>query len=269
MSFFTNIFFNIFNPVQNISRYEDQTKIFLECCSAKKRDKPEKSLNFSQYSLVSQVLNDQEKHKNLYEIVKNYNGLCDIICNEILFKDSLGKTKDFNKSITLKKLEKISGTHVVKINNHFSLILAQYNLLPNTFFSLHELRHLTRKGEFSDISHLKSNPFLDPFAIISVNERRLLNQEVFAKGVQRIPVNETAKLIVYCAGFLLPSSSGHSILIKKTKKGKYIYFDPNQGEFRGLSLELLIDQINALLLQSSYTNIILLSREDSLKNPSV
>lgn len=111
---------------------------------------------------------------------------------------------------------------------------------------------------------LKQNPNIKFIIVEEVAFNRLcfLNEELFFKGLNLIKRKETVKLILFSNSFL--SLGGHVLLIKKTKKGNYIYFDPDEGEYRGVSAQKVMDKVNEVLLNSNFSNIIFLRKEECL-----
>ncbi len=87
--------------------------------------------------------------KNLQEINKKYDGLCDIICNLLLFKDVLGKSDKtlLEKTITIEELSKnlIVKSHFLKINSVFRKIIAfLFGIYQKNIFSIKDQWNLVK-----------------------------------------------------------------------------------------------------------------------------
>ncbi len=166
-----------------------------------------------------------------HEIVKKYDGLCDIICNLVLKNGLLGKgeTDSFLRlmitGVTL-QTSSVLSSHLLDIYSTFDIIKAKlFGMYPDNIFSFIDQRNLTVKNGNT----------------IEVNKGLL------EKGLKQLNCGDTLKLEVFKSTWFF--FEGHSLLIKKVSDSEYIFFDPNTGEHRGLSLKALGIRIDSQLKQ--------------------
>jgi hypothetical protein len=205
--------------------------------------------SFIPFNQASDVIGklDFTKDKTLFKINIKYNGLCELICNRILMDDDLGRGRDehyLNNRVTVERLneKKIINSHLLEVHSLFCRIIAYlFGVFPDNIFS-----------------------FWDQWRL--VDNTRLVNNEILSKGLRDIKNGETLKLEVFqrgCFNFV-----GHSLLIKKTESDKYVFFDPNCGEYRGLSFFELSNRINEQIRVHHATNIFITKGTDYLNRLS-
>lgn len=196
---------------------------------------------FNQAEVISKL--DPEQHKTLLGFDKKYDGLCELICNRILIDGSIGKETHIDSlknRITVERLneQKITKSHLLNIYWLFQKLLAfLFGIYPDNIFSCHDQWKLVRNGS--------------------------VNRTMLEKGLHSIANGETLKLEVFrkaCFSF-----EGHSLLIKKVSNDQYIFFDPNTGEHRDLSLHQISDHIDTQLTMWTGTDIFLTKGRDFLK----
>ncbi|MEX2409882.1 MAG: hypothetical protein WD607_00685, partial [Candidatus Paceibacterota bacterium] len=163
---------------------------------------------FSQEELID----EQKLPKDLNKFVLKYDGLCDLVCNRVLIDNLLGKDdRDvLKKEITVENLNKdyIKNSHLLDVFSFFQKMVSfLFGIYPDNIFSTTEQRRLVK------------------------NKR--INEKILFEGLEKIEPGTTLKVEVFKKN--LTSFYGHSLLVKKTEKNEFIFFDPNTGEYRGLS----------------------------------
>ncbi|HEV8050922.1 MAG TPA: hypothetical protein VGP47_00390 [Parachlamydiaceae bacterium] len=203
---------------------------------------------FDQYDLTSNL--DSDKHKGLLDFVRRFNGLCELVCNRILIDGLLGSGGEdenfIKKHVTVDRMdeEKIKKSHLLDVYSVFQRGLAYlFGIYPNNIFSCFKQWKLVNTTTKEDV------------------KVRLVNREILGDGLAKIRVGETLKFQVFKKENY--EFSGHSLLIKKMENNGYIFFDPNDGEHRNLSLDKLGDKIDQQL--KYHTDIFLLRGADFLK----
>ena len=83
------------------------------------------------------------------------------------------------------------------------------------------------------------------------------------EGLNKIEENKVLKLEIFRKNGI--NFSGHSLLVKKIPHKQYIYFDPNYGEFRGISFHQLCNAIDIQLQMWKGTDIFLTSGDRYLQ----
>lgn len=189
-------------------------------------------------------------HQTLHNFIKKYNGLCELICNKILFDDVLGKFNDeksLRNHLSIDKIDtqKIKTSHLLEIYSIFRRALAfLFGIYPDNIFSIKKQWKL-----------VKQKSILEKTSIV--------DRKILQSGLKKIAIGETLKLEVFNnKGF---NFEGHSLLIKKTDADAYIFFDPNSGEQRNLTSEILFDQIDNQLKVHRGTDILLIRGQTFLK----
>ncbi len=196
---------------------------------------------FSQSNDVIRYLHPQQDYI-ISNINRQYNGLCEIICNLVLVKDFLGKgsrSHYLRNRITIKKLnnDTIKKSHIMVIYSFFHKISAYlFGIYPDNIFFYVDQWHLVKKGA--------------------------VNRQILQQGLSNIPKKETLKLEVFGRSCL--NLQGHSLLIKKTSTNSFIFFDPNTGEHRNLSFVELSNKIDWLLTAFQASDICLIRGNDYL-----
>lgn len=201
----------------------------------------------------------------LNEIKIQYNGLCEIICNYILLNDMLGenhplplqkdvfenwlskeagkeqlgmKFKDdstfvtnyrnkYGEKITVENLRKVEDTHILHVTSFFSRLLA-------LFFSIYPC------NLFSNAPFTKS-PYMSTSLADGTTET-VVDRDMLSEKLSQLDTGFHIKFLAFRkSGF---SMNGHSMLIKKTGDNQYTFFDPNHGEYMGLTVDELAQKIN-------------------------
>jgi hypothetical protein len=205
---------------------------------------------FDQYVDLVEKL-DPNKHQRLLEFVNRFDGLCELICNRILIDDLLGNGEDQNSiknRVTLERMdeENIKKSHLLDVYSIFIKIISYlFRIYPDNIFSF--------RKQWSLVNIISSGN----------NNIRVVNRGILSEGLKNIAEGETLKFEVLHRDCL--SLSGHSLLIKKMQNDKYIFFDPNTGEHRNLSLVQLSDNIDQQLALHEGTDIFLTRGADFLK----
>jgi len=187
---------------------------------------------------------DPNKHKTLSQYNKRFHGLCDFVCNRILIDNSLGEGKDINyikNRVTVERVneEIVKKSHILTVYSIFHRIIAYlFGIYPDNIFSYSDQRKL-------------------------IDNTGFVNSQLLHHGLDTITEGETLKLEVFSRGCL--SLEGHSMLIKKMANDKYIFFDPNVGEYRDVSFDELINRINTQIHFLQGTDIFLMRGKDYLK----
>ncbi|MCE2983956.1 MAG: hypothetical protein LW832_10390 [Parachlamydia sp.] len=207
---------------------------------------------FDQMHVWNQLNNNatyiDAQYNTLKEIAREHGGLCEIICNCILADNLIGKATNDQflfKNITIKKLNspKIKNSHLLKIHTLFRRALAfLFGLYPNNLFSYSEQRKL----------------------VYFKNKTWNVNRQLISDKFANLDEKEVLKFEVFKRGFF--SARGHSMLIQKTSADHYLFFDPNNGEYRELTFDDLINKINQALLTYSGNEILLFKGSDHLKH---
>ena len=201
------------------------------------------TVEFNQINIVNDIIKrGRPAPVKLIEIILKYEGLCELICNKILLDDLLGKGEGvfFNKKITVDELNKqsIIKSHLLTVFTFFSKMLAFiFGIYPDNIFS--------KKNQWKLVNKNK------------------VNKDILFDGLKKIEVGTTLKLEVFKKTFF--SFYGHSLLVKKTNKNEFTFFDPNTGEHRGLSQEELALKINDQLAQWGGTDIFILRGDHYIK----
>lgn len=195
---------------------------------------------FNQVSIIS--LLDPKQHERLLEINCKFGGLCELICNRILIDDSLGTGKNLDSikdRITVERLneEKIKKSHLLEVYSIFHRATALlFGLYPdNIFMYFDQIKLVCKKPE---------------------SDQRMINREILEKGLNQLEEGEVIKLEVFSKNGL--DFSGHSLLFKKMAKDDYIFFDPNEGEYRNLSFNQLSNHIDEQLAMFNGTDVLLI-----------
>lgn len=176
---------------------------------------------------------DSQIHTTLLDINKEFGGLCELICNCILIDNLLGDEKSQNAlrdRITVERMntDDIKTSHLLNVYSIFCKAIAYlFGIYPDNILS-----------------------FMDQWKLVKDTS---VNSEILNKGLSNIKQGETLKLEVFRKSFL--GFAGHSLLIKKISNENYIFFDPNKGEYRGLSFDELSDHIDEQLKKWNGTDL--------------
>lgn len=180
----------------------------------------------------------------LQKVYNKYGGLCDLICNKILIDDLLGKKgvdNDFLKNkITRASLntDTIVGSHILKVYNVFQKMIAFiFKIYPDNIFSIRQQWKL-------------------------ITKKNIFNEDVLFSGIDKIQAGTILKMEVIQREFF--QLRGHSLLIKKIDQEQFIYFDPNEGETRGLNKKELLQKINKQIWRWHASDIFLTPGETFL-----
>ena len=176
----------------------------------------------------------KSKYKTLYTLNKQYGGLCEIICNRVIHGDLLGKGSNefyLTREISLESLTQnnLSNTHLLSVHSIFTKCKGMFcGSYADNIFSPSEQAKLTKKD---------------------LEGRVVINRDILRRGLEGVDDGETIKFQAFdkrCISFL-PVFRGHSLLIKKISDNDYIFFDPNKGETRKLTLEGLALKIDRVI----------------------
>lgn len=197
---------------------------------------------FTQRRLINaKVYGNDPLPKNLKKFVVRFDGLCELICNKVLIDDALGKDvdEDFHiDNITVEALQKpeVINSHMLDVYSVFHKMLAFLSKkYPHNIFSYKDQRRLVTK---------KANAKI-----------RIVNKSLLKSGLENIDSGATLKMEVFSKGKF--HFSGHSLLIKKVDDDEFIFFDPNRGEYRGLTFKELVKKINEQIKVNQGTDILI------------
>ena len=197
-------------------------------------------ISFNQGNIINSQLPE-----DLQEFVLRYQGLCELICNKVLIDDLLGKDNAngnyLKQNISPENLNKddIKKSHLLNVYSIFYRMVAfLFGIYPDNIFSVTDQWNLVE-------SH---------------GAEKQVNQKLLKQGLEDIKVGTTLKLEVFSKTNL--NFSGHSLLVKKVAEDKFIFFDPNSGEHRDLSIEELASKINEQLKQWNGTDLFFTKGED-------
>lgn len=184
-----------------------------------------------------------EKHQTLLDLNWKFGGLCELVCNRVLIDNILGKGEDINflrDRLTVEKMDEeiIKKSHLLDVFSVFDRALAFLcGIYPDNIFSYSDQWKLVNTTSSAD------------------QKIRSVNRTILEKGLKNIEPGETLKLEVFRKEGL--NFSGHALLVKKMEREKYIFFDPNAGEYRDLSFVQLSNKIDKLLAEFLGTDIFL------------
>lgn len=199
-------------------------------------------VSFNQDDMINSQLPD-----TLKGFVFRFQGLCELICNKVLIEDLLGKEGSINQlkqKITPEELNKdsITKSHMLDVYSIFHKMAAfLFGVYPDNIFSV-----------------------LDQWKLVedTGNEKKI-NREVLADGLKHLENGTILKLEVFSKDQL--SFTGHSLLVKKVNENEFIFFDPNSGEHRGLSMDELSNKIDEQLQNFEGTDLFFTKGDDYLK----
>jgi hypothetical protein len=235
--------------------------------------------------------------EELSKVSIKYNGLCEIICNYILLNDMLGSNEAFladDVNITNLTVEQLVANFSVasslkkddvqRINLNPYLSYAMKNqdkfrahITENKLKTVQETHYLDVIGFISKLfallfsiypCNLFSNVPFDKKSYLQVkdflgNPRVVVNNDVFFEKLSELPPGFYIKMFVFKKVFL--SASGHSTLIKKLDDNTYSFFDPDHGEYMGLSFSDLVQKIN-VVANFGYTHMVFLDAAEFLNS---
>lgn len=247
-----------------------------------------KFVPYSQAGVVESNRNKNSSNKDLHKLVKNYRGLCEIVCNFVAKEDLLKTVKNSEgaeinplpQAITSEVLgdKKIAKSHLmIKFNALRKIGALLFSIYPNNTFSFSEQRGLVEKiglevnkeaDHFIEKHSDKINHEIYQEIKDSLKEKKpshLVNRTVLFKGLDRIENGQVLKLLVFSK---LPLQ-GHSLLVKKVDEDNYTFFDPNSGIEKGLSKEELALEIDSQLKLWKGTDIYFMPADVYLKQISL
>lgn len=208
------------------------------------------SIPFNQQELTTKI--DQIQQKTLFEINEKFHGLCELICNYILFNNLLTPLEEtdeqhFTREITLAKLNvvHIQKSHILQgIFSLFQKILAfLFRIYPDNIFSVSEQHQIFKIKKENDTSV------------------PMLNRTLLERKFASLPEGTTLKVELFIKSFF--SFSGHSILLKKLNDNQYLLFDPNEGQ-RELNLSQLMTNLWKNIQRYSATDILFMKGSNFL-----
>lgn len=239
-------------------------------------------IKFSQAELFRYVNSGK-----LQEIKIKYNGLCEIICNYILLEDLLGnnnnlpleedvqanwvnieagneqlklKFKDdthfienyrnkYGDKITVENLRKVEDTHILHVTHFFTrLIAVLFSIYPCNLFSNAPFAKLPYSTTQSDDGRTQT----------------LVDKEMLSEKLNQLDDNFYIKFFAFQKEGL--AMQGHSMLIKKIGDNNYTFFDPNNGEYTGLNIDGLAEQINNSTKEVRGNQMVFLDARDFLNS---
>lgn len=213
-------------------------------------------VNFTSFSLIpfnqeNNLLNKLDSNfPTLQNFHRKYDGLCELVCNRVLIDDLLGKADESNFlqiNVDLEKIndQKIKHSHILNVYSIFRRALAYlFGIYPDNIFSCFDQWKLVNRDTTD-------------------NKIRVVNRTILSQGLESIEDGEILKLEVFKKKGL--NLHGHSLLIKKISRSKYIFFDPNNGEHRNLSITKLSDKIDQQLSQWEATDLLIMRGKVYLK----
>lgn len=162
---------------------------------------------FCQKSLIERV--SEGSNSKLKMLIKKYGGLCEVICNYVLLHDLIDKVfldiKVFlDLVITEEAISKCPAVQMHIAENNSLIKMAFYHITsyyPGNLLDISDQKKLNNKVE---------NKF---------------NADIINKVLGLIENGQYVKLIGLLPGF----NQGHAMLIKKTDKDIFYFFDPNRG----------------------------------------
>lgn len=184
---------------------------------------------FSQRELGSILKPDE--HPILHDAVNIEGGLCEYVCNLLLSLNLLDVplSRDLKKQITVDNLNTpdILSSHVMGLFTVAEQADAfRSSLYPHNIFSQEEQLKLVQR----------------------VSSDYLVNQDLLGEGLKKLRDGQCLKVSVIAKSDKL---WGHSVVIKKVAEGRFIFFDPNYGEFGNIDLAELCHHINIALANES------------------
>src|SRR5579885_1995945 len=110
------------------------------------------------------------KHEELLNVNRRFGGLCELVCNRVLFDDLLGKgtqTYFIRKHVNVERMneDKVKKSHILDIYSIFRRALAYlFGIYPGNIFSC-----------------------FDQWSLVSTAEKvSKVNREILGQGLQRI-----------------------------------------------------------------------------------
>lgn len=224
------------------------------------------AIPFDQGKLIKKLGEVKSKYPELVNINRKFRGLCDIICNIVLVKDLLGSNEDkkfLKRKITLETLNSLTDSHITDVYSYFSKFFAfTFNVYPHNLFSRVEQKQLIifskEEKKSSGSLSLVSNSGQQ---LVLSEAKKELNRPLIAEGLKRVEKGETLKVETFSKDSW--RLSGHSLLVKKVNDDNYTFFDPNQGEYRDLSGEALLDKIRDA---NAFSNLLFMRASGFLKD---
>jgi len=210
---------------------------------------------FRQYRLMQQLLRidcaekpTKHEYRPLIKKMRKYNGLCELICNNILIEGWMSESKKNNflrTKISLQNLNetRIINSHLLDVYSIFAKILAKiFHIYPSNIFSYREQRKLVIENK---------------------NGNKVINNTILEKKLDQIKIGTTLKVEIIFRTFF--SLSGHSTLLKKDHENSYTYFDPERGTDSKLTKNQVCFFINLNIKKEKASDIFMINGEDYLK----
>jgi len=234
---------------------------------------------FNQADLRKYLDAHQSDFPTLKRVHAKFDGLCELICNFVMFEDLLGKSMSGPLDLQKKAFE------CRKINNN-EILLKKKNPLKEqiNLFALN--KPLIKNSHLLNVSSLLEmviaflfNKF--PYDLFSwlapVVVDNKVNRTLLGKRLDELPEEAYVKFCVFSKPSMF-KFMGHSMLIKKTGHNGYSFFDPNIGEDKHLNADALFEKIDfsmscyegtgmAFLDGNSYINN--LKKDLDLSQPSI
>ena len=148
-------------------------------------------------------------NSKLKMLIKKYDGLCEVICNYVLLNDLI----DIGKNITTEEFDTMITEETISKSPAVQMHIAENNSLIKMAFY-----HITSyyPGNLLDISNQKK---------LNNKVENKFNADIINKALGLIENGQYVKLIGLLPGF----NQAHVMLIKKTDKDIFYFFDPNRG----------------------------------------
>lgn len=239
-----------------VSEKEKEFAEVLENSKVEINEKGEVSAHVSRLPFSQGALYVTPLPEELRSIDLRFNGLCEIICNKIIMDDLLEKGTDqefLKKKVTVEELNKdpVVKSHLLNV---FSILLCLvaflFGVYPDNIFSFSDQWRLMKSVKSPE-----------------GNEVNEINTSLLKAGLAGIENETTLKLEVFSKRGA--SFSGHSLLVKKVKDDNFVFFDPNEGEFRNLTVEQLMEKIQVQVRRFNGTDIYLTRGSDYLKRMGI
>lgn len=217
------------------------------------------TIPFKQDDLITMVkcyyLNFKDPpYMALRNTILKYSGLCEDICNQILMDDLLGIGREEGfliTRITLDSLnqERLRTSHIMEVFHDFLTIpLGPFRVYPNNLLSSSNQLKLFKKDIVNPV---------------------ILNREILKYGFRNVKEGEMIKIILIAKG---GSKPGHSMILKKLPNNKFIFFNPNKGEYRNLTIDQLCYKLDEVMLEyqdSSFRDYLFITGKDYLKRVDI
>lgn len=203
--------------------------------------------------------------QTLMNFDRRFGGLCELVCNFVFIEDLLGKSTSLQPN-------QLSVSQINKRDIQINYL--KYKITPNKInqSQVKKSHILDVVGFFSKIIALLLDIY--PCSIMSFKEQiklitnnnngdKVINTDIFKDKLNSIRQGTYLKFEVFNKSF--SSFSGHSMLIKKTGKNEYSFFDPNDGEKLKVDIDKLEVLVNEGIKNYNGTNVAFIDAKDFKK----